>query len=141
MMKDLLADISATVARRIKRAARRQIGNALLIGLALLLVGIAIVAGIAAIGVALAAQWGVLTACLIIAASAVVLAVGLVVVVAQQAKAARRRQRAAMDQWRQAVLAAKVIAPDLTAGKALLIATALGLIVGLTAGTRTPQDK
>jgi hypothetical protein len=138
-MNDLLTDISAIVATRIKRSARRQIGSTLLMGLALFFVGIAIVAGIAAIGVVLAARWGVLAACLIIAASALVLTVGLVVVVAQTTKAAHRRQQAEREQWRQALLAAKVIAPDLSAGKALLIATALGLMVGLTARAQSRQ--
>jgi uncharacterized membrane protein YqjE len=140
-MQDLLADLAATLASRIRLSARRQMGTAFLFGLALLFVGLAIVAAIAAIGVALAARWGVLSACLIIAAVALVLAVGLVVVVTQQEKEAQRRRKAELEKWRQTILAAKAIAPDLAAGKALLIATALGLIVGLTAGKKEPQDK
>lgn len=140
-MSDLLADISAIVARRIKTAARRQIGSALLIGLALFFVGIAIVAGIMAIGVVLAAHWGLLAACLIIVASALVLTFGLVVVVVLTSKAAHRRQQAERKQWRQALIAAKAIAPGLFASKALLIATVLGLMMGLTTGARPAQDK
>jgi uncharacterized membrane protein len=139
-MEDLLANIAETVAARVKRSARRQMGGALLVGLALLFVGVAVIAGIAAIGVALAARWGVLAACLIIAAAAFVVALVLVAVVAQQAKAARRMHLAEREQWRQAMQAAKAMAPDLSAGKALLMATALGLIVGLTRGARKPHD-
>lgn len=137
-MEVLLANIAEMVARRVKRSARRQMGSALFVGLALLCVGVSAIAGIAAIGVVLAARWGVLAACLIIAAVAFLVALVLVAVVAQQAKAARRMHRAEREQWYQAMQAAKVMVPDITAGKALLMATALGLIVGLTRGTRKP---
>ena len=140
-MSDLLAEISAIVARRIKTAVRRQISSTLLIGLALFFVGIAIVAGIMAIGVVLTAHWGLLAACLIIVASALVLTFGLVVVVVLTSKAAHRRQQAEREQCRQALIAAKAIAPGLSASKALLIATVLGLMTGLTTGARPAQDK
>ncbi len=140
-MTDHLANIGAALKARIRRTARRQMGSALLGGLALLFLGVAIIAAIAAIGVMLAARWGVLAGCLIIAAAALVVAVVLVVVVAQQAKKARRRQQAELAQLHQTVLAAKAILPDLAAGKALLIVMALGLLVGLTAGKHDPHDK
>lgn len=131
-MADPLGDIRAILADRLKRGMRRQIGSAVLFGIALLLLGVAIVAGIVAIGVALAAHWGVIGACLIIAGVALGLAAVLVGVVGAMARTARRRQRAQMAQWQQSLLAAKAIVPGLSTGKALLIATALGVLVGLT---------
>ena len=140
-MQDLMADIAAFLAGRVRQAARRQMGRALLVGFALLFVGIAIVAGVAAIGVALATRWGAMAACLIIAVAALMPALVLLVVVAQQAKAARRRWRAELAQLQEAAGLAKAILPHLTTSSTLLIATALGLMVGLTAGKQSPQDK
>jgi ABC-type multidrug transport system fused ATPase/permease subunit len=140
-MIDLLTDIGAIFKARMRRAARRQMTSALFGGLALLFVGIAIIAGIAAIGVALATRWGVVAACLIIAAAALVVAILLVVIVTQQAKEARRRQQAELAQLRQTMLAAKIIAADMTRGRALTVATVFGLLVGLTATRHEPQDK
>ena len=139
-MNDLFANITATVAGRLKRAARRRMGSALLVGLAVLFVGIAIVAGFGAIGVVLAAYWGALAACLIIAGAALVIAVVLVVVADQLTKAARRRQRAEAAEMQEALLAVKAIVPDLSSFKALLIATALGVLVGLVTAKPKPKD-
>ncbi len=139
-MIDQLARIAAILKARAKRSARRQMGNALLGGLALLFLGVAIVAGIAAIGVVLAARWGALAACLIIAAAALAVAASLAAVVAQQAKEARRRQRAELAELNQTILAAKAIAPALAGGKGLLFVTALGVLVGLMAAKHKPQD-
>ncbi len=140
-MMDLLASLAETLKARVRRTARRQMTRALLGGLALLFVGVGIIAAIAAIGVALAARFGVLAACLIIAAAAFAVAILLLVVVAQQAKEARRRHRAELAQWHRTMQAAKAIVPDLMGGKAFVIATALGLLVGLMAAGREPQDK
>jgi hypothetical protein len=139
-MTDLLIHVGAILKARMRRAARRQMTGALLGGLALLFTGVAIIAAIAAIGVALAARWGVLAACLIIAAAALLVAILLVVVVIQQAKEARRLQRAELAQLGQTMLAARAIATDITQGKALLVATALGLLVGLAAARPEPRD-
>jgi hypothetical protein len=139
-MTDLLTSIGALVKARMRRAARRQMASALLDGLALLFLGVAIIAAIAAIGVALSARWGVLAACLIIAAAALLVAILLVAVVMLRAKEARHTQQAELAQLRQSMLAAKVIATDLTQGKALMIATVFGLLVGLTATKHKPED-
>ncbi len=139
-MMEQLARIAALLKARAKRSARRQIGNALLGGLALLFLGVAIIAGIAAIGVVLAARWGALAACLIIAVAALVVAALLVAVVAQRAKEARRRQRAELAEWNQTILAVKAIAPAFSGGKGLLIVTALGVLVGLMSAKHEPQD-
>lgn len=140
-MIDLLTNIGAILKSRMRRAARRQMASALLGGLALLFAGVGLIAAIAAIGVALAARWGVLAACLIIAGTAFLVAILLVVVVVQQAKATRRRQQAELVELRQTMLAAKVIAADMTRGKAMMVATVLGVLVGLTAATHKPPDK
>lgn len=140
-MLSLLANIAAILKARARRSARRQMGNLVLGGLALLFLGVAIIAAIAAIGVVLADLWGILAACLILMAAAFVVAVLLVAVVALQAKEARRRQQAELAQMHQAMLAAKAIATDLTQGKALMVATVLGVLVGLTATRHEPQDK
>jgi hypothetical protein len=139
-MIDLLTNIGAIFKDRMRRAARRQMASALLGGLALLFVGVAVVAGIAAVGVALAAHWGVLAACLIISAAALAVAILLVVIAAQLANKARRQQQAELAQLRQTMLAAKVIAADMTRGKALMVATMFGLLVGLTATEHKPRD-
>ena len=140
-MIDLLTNIGAIFKDRMKRAARRQMASALMGGLALLFLGMAVVAGIAAIGVALAARWGALAACLIIAGTALLVAILLVVIAALQAKKARLQQQAELAQLRQTMLAAKVIAAELTRSKALMVATVFGLLVGLTATKREPRDK
>lgn len=139
-MMDLLTSIGAVFKARMRRTARRQMATVMLGGLALLFIGVAIIAAIAAIGVALAARWGVLAACLIIAAAALLVAVLLVVVAALQAKAARRRRQAELAQLRQTMQAAKVISADLTRNKALMFATVIGLLVGLSAKQRDPRD-
>lgn len=139
-MIDLLTNIGAIFKDRMKRAARRQMASALMGGLALLFMAVAIVAAIAAIGVALAARWGVLAACLIIAAAAFLVAVLLVVIAAQRAKEARRQQQAELAQLHQTVLAAREIAADVARNKSLLVATVFGLLVGLTATKRAPRN-
>ncbi|WP_309667484.1 phage holin family protein [Tabrizicola sp.] len=140
-MIDLLTNVGAVFKARIRRAARRQMASALLGGLALVFAGVSVVATVVAIGVALAARWGVLAACLIIAAAAFLVAILLVFVAVQQAKEARRRQQAELAQLRQTMLAAKAIAADMTRGKALIVVAVLGLLVGLTAAKHEPQDK
>jgi hypothetical protein len=140
-MQDLLANITANVANRVRRSARRRMASALLTGLALLFAGVGILAGIAALGVVLAARWGGLTACLIIAGAAFGLTLLLVAVVAQRAKSARRRQQAERAHWLQIMATAKAIAPDLTAGKTLLIIAALALMAGLSSRPQKPQAK
>jgi uncharacterized membrane protein len=137
----LLTNIAAILKAQVRRTARRQMASALLGGLALLFLGVAIIAGIAAIGVALATRWGVLAACLIIMAAAFVVAVLLVAVAAMQAREARRRQQAELAEMHHAILAAKAIATDLAQGKALVVASVLGVLVGLMATRREPQDK
>jgi uncharacterized membrane protein len=139
-MTDLLTSVGAIVKTRMRRAARRQMAGVVLGGLALLFLGVAVIAAIVAIGVALAARWGVLAACLIIAGTALLVAILLVVIVMQQAKEARLRQEAELAQLRQTMLAAKVIAADMTRGKALMVATVFGLLVGLTATKGAPKD-
>ncbi len=140
-MTVLLTNIAAILKAQVSRTARRQLAGALLGGLALLFVGVAIIAGIAAIGVALATRWGVLAACLIIMAAALVVAVLLVAVAALQAKQARRRQKAELEGIHQALLAFKAIVTDPSHGKAQMVATFLGVLVGLAATRRGPQDK
>jgi MFS family permease len=141
MIKDVLAAIPSLVARRVKRKVRRQMVSALLLGLALFFAGIAGVAGIAALWVVLAAHWGALVAWLMIACAALLLAVLLIGMVAWRSAVAQRRQQAERDQWQQTLLAAKAMVPDLSASNAMLIATVLGLLVGLTAGSNDPKDK
>ncbi len=136
-----LANIATILKAQVRRTARRQMASALLGGLALLFLGAAIIAGIVAVGVVLADHWGVLAACLIIMAAALVLATLLMAVAALHAKEARRRQQAELAHMRQTVMAAQEIATDLTQGKALMVATVLGVLAGLMATRHEPQDK
>ena len=139
-LSGILSDIATLLSERAKGAVRRRMTGAILVGIALFFVGIALVAGIVALGVALAARFGVLGACLIIAAGALVVAVVLVGVVAAQARAARRRRQAEAAQLRQMLVVAKAIVPDVSAGYALLIAAAAGLIVGLKGTAARAKD-
>jgi uncharacterized membrane protein len=140
-MADPLRDLTAILAGRIKLSLRRKAGGMLLFCLGGFFLVIAIVAGIVSLGIALASRWGALSASLIITVSALLVAIIMVLVVSWQAKAERQRQLAEAAQWRQALLAAKAILPELTAGKALLWATALGFVVGVTSGPSPPADK
>jgi hypothetical protein len=140
-MADPLKDIGAILTGRIKLTLRRKVGGVLLYCFGAFFLAVAVVAGIAGIGIALASRWGALSACLIIAGFALFMAVSIVIAVGLQAKADRRRQLAEAAQWRQAMLAAKAILPELTAGKALLCAAALGLLVGAAKGATHPVDK
>ncbi len=140
-MTDPLADIGAILTARVRRAAQRQMVRALLGGLALLFLGVAIVAGVAAAGVALAARLGGLQACLIVAAAAFLVALVLAAASAHQGREARRIQQAELAELRRTIFAAKTIATDLTRGKALMVAAAVGVLVGLTATRHGPKDK
>lgn len=141
MIKDVLAALPSLVARRVKRKVRRQMVSGLLVGLALFCAGIAGVALIAALWVVLAAHWGALVAWLVIAGAALLLSALLLALVAWRSAVARRRQQAERDHLQQTLLAARAMVPDLSASNALLIATVLGLLVGLTAGSKDPKDK
>jgi uncharacterized membrane protein len=140
-MADPLKNIGAIVAGRVKITVRRKAGSVLLYCLAAFFLAVAVVAGIASIAIALAYRWGALSACLIVAGFALFMAVAIVIAVGLQAKAERRRQLAEAAQWRQAMLAAKALLPELTAGKALLCAAALGLLVGAAKGATHPVDE
>lgn len=139
-MTDPMGNIGAVLAARARRTLRRQIGNALLFGLALFFLGIAMAAGSVAIGVALTKLWGGLAASLIIAFAALVAAIGLGVAVKLRSKADRRRRKAELAQLQQSLSAVRAMVPDLTTSKALLIAIALGLVVGLMSGPSKQKD-
>lgn len=141
MLKDVLAALASLVARRIKRRMRRQMVSGLLLGLALFCAGIGGIALVAALWVVLAAHWGALVAWLVIAGASLMLCALLLGLVAWRTAVARRMQQAERDHLQQTLLAAKAMVPDLSAGNSLLIATALGLLVGLMSGSKDPKDK
>jgi uncharacterized membrane protein len=140
-MADPLKDIGAMLAGRIELKLRRKVGGVLLYCLGAFFLVVAAVAGIVSIGIALADRWGALSACLIIAGFALLMAVVMVLTAGLLAKVERRRQLAEAAQWRQAMVAAKTIFPELTAGKALLCAIALGFLVGTVGVAAHPADK
>jgi uncharacterized SAM-binding protein YcdF (DUF218 family) len=139
-MADPLRNFGAILAGRVKLTVRRKAGVVLLYCLGVFFLAVAVVAGIVSLGIVLASRWGALSACLIIAGAALLMVIVMVLAVGWLARVERRRQLAEAAQWQQAMLAARAVFPEMTTGKALLWAAALGLVVGMKRGPSYPTD-
>lgn len=140
-MTDALGGFAAIVTGRVRRSVQRRMRNAGLYAGVVILIFTAWLAGVAALWVALAAHWGAFWALVMIAAGASGLAAIVVVAVSMMDRAERRRARAEARLWREAVAAAAAILPGLKTRQSLLVAAVLGLVMGLTAGGRSPDDE
>ncbi len=140
-MADALGGIAAVVTGRVGRSMRRKMRNAALYLCVMILVVTAWLAGVGAIWVLLAAYWGALWAFVMIAGGALGLAAIIIFSVSMMARAEKRRAREEADLWRDALAAAVAILPGLKSKQSLLFAAILGLVMGVTAGTRGPDDE
>lgn len=142
MIRNLLAALPGRAADQLRDRVRDKMVSGLLLAFALFFAGIALLAGIAAIGVVLASHYGALAACLIIAAAALVVMLVLLGVMALRWQEARRRKEAEREEWLRAMMLARAVLPALVPGKTLLVVTMLGLLAGvLTGAGKSPDDE
>ncbi len=137
MIGNALGGLKAIIAGRISRMARNRAQSAALYALIVFLLLIAVLAALVALGIALAARWGGVVACLSIAGGAVLLALIVLVIVTAKDRAARERERREAALQKQALATILTAVPLLKSRYALLLAVAAGLVAGIA--TRPPK--
>ena len=137
MIGNALGGLKDIIAGRISRMARNRAQSAALYALIVFLLLIAVLAALVALGIALAARWGGVVACLSIAGGAVLIALIVLVIVTAKDRAARERERREAALQKQALATILTVAPLLKSRNALLLAVAAGLVAGIA--TRSPK--